>query len=172
METRHIRPDRQPPPKAITSLLATYNTSHPLRSPSPLPPSSRVDPSKPQRQAPPTSSSPLLWTIPTWFAFLRFALAKGVHIIWSLISHFLWGPARQSWGYRMTFVSDLVSGFWQVVEADMIIDCLIYAKCGSTLVVGRYRTHSPTHLTTHPHSPSSRRRSDANHIRGTSSKWE
>lgn len=105
METRQVRSDRRPPPKVISSLLESYNTSHPLRSPSPLPPSSRVDPNLPQRQAPPTSSSPLLWTIPTWFAFLRFALAKGLHIIWSLISHFLWGPARQSWGYRMTFVS-------------------------------------------------------------------
>jgi len=105
METRQIRSDRRPPPKVISTLLESYNTSHPLRSPSPLPPSSRVDPNLPQRQAPPTSSSPLLWTIPTWFAFLRFALAKGLHIIWSLISHFLWGPARQSWGYRMTFVS-------------------------------------------------------------------
>jgi hypothetical protein len=30
-----------------------------------------------------------------------------LHIIWSLLKHFLFGPQRKSWGYRMTFVSEL-----------------------------------------------------------------
>lgn len=99
---------RPAPPAPLKSLLANYTTSHPLRSPSPLPPSSRVDPRLTQRTAPATSSSPLLWTIPTWIAFVRFALAKGLHIIWSLISHFLFGPKRKSWGYRMTFITSFM----------------------------------------------------------------
>lgn len=137
METRQARYDRPAPPKAISSLLESYNTSHPLRSPSPLPPSSRVNPSIPQRQAPPTSSSPLLWTIPTWFAFLRFALAKGAHIIWSLISHFLWGPARQSWGYRMTFVSTLPA---DVPQDDAEIRS--FPSCGTLPSIRAWQTSS------------------------------
>lgn len=97
----------RPPPAPLTHLLASYTTHNPLRSPSPLPASSRVDPSRAQRAAPPYSS-PLFWTIPTWIAFLRFALAKGLHIIWSLISHFVFGPKRPSWGYRMTFITSFM----------------------------------------------------------------
>lgn len=102
-ETAYARP----PPAPLTHLLASYTTHNPLRSPSPLPASSRVDPSRAQRAAPPYSS-PLFWTIPTWIAFIRFALAKGLHIIWSLISHFVFGPKRPSWGYRMTFITSFM----------------------------------------------------------------
>lgn len=97
--------ERSPPAGGLAHLLKSYTTSHPLRSPSPLPPSSRVNPKLAQRSAPPTSASPLLWTLPTWFAFVQFALVKGLHIIWSLVKHLLVGPKRKSWGYRMTFVS-------------------------------------------------------------------
>lgn len=94
-----------PSPSGLSHILKSYTTSHPLRSPSPLPASSRVDPKQTQRAAPPTSASPLLWTLPTWLAFAQFAASKGLHIIWSLMRHLLVGPRRRSWGYRMTFVS-------------------------------------------------------------------
>lgn len=94
-----------PSPSGLSHILKSYTTSHPLRSPSPLPASSRVDPKQTQRAAPPTSASPLLWTLPTWLAFAQFAASKGLHIVWSLIRHLLVGPRRRSWGYRMTFVS-------------------------------------------------------------------
>ena len=97
-------PHPAPPPYPLRHLLETYTTSHPLRSPSPLPASSRVDPKLTQRLPPPASINPFLWTIRTWIIFARFIVVKGVHIAWSLIKHFLWGPARRSWGYRMTFV--------------------------------------------------------------------
>ena len=94
-----------PSPSGLSHILKSYTTSHPLRSPSPLPASSRVDPKQTQRAAPPTSASPFLWTLPTWLAFAQFAASKGLHIIWSLMRHLLVGPRRRSWGYRMTFVS-------------------------------------------------------------------
>ncbi|KAK8846560.1 hypothetical protein IAR55_005646 [Kwoniella newhampshirensis] len=102
MRSTRTAPSAQPLP--LKHLLATYTTSHPLRSPSPLPPSSRVDPTIRQRLPPPTSASPLLWTLPTWWLFLRFLVTKGWHIVWALICHFLVGPKRKSWGYRMTFI--------------------------------------------------------------------
>lgn len=104
----HRAGERSQAPLPLRNLLATYTTSHPLRSPSPLPPSSRVDPKLAQKIAPATASSPLLWTIPTWIVFARFALVKGLHIIWSLIRHFLFGPLRPSWGYRMTFITSFM----------------------------------------------------------------
>ncbi|KIR58330.1 esterase [Cryptococcus bacillisporus CA1873] len=95
-------------PLPLRHLLETYTTSHPLRTPSPLPPSSRVDPKLRQRLPPPTSASPLLWTLPTWWLFIRFVFAKGIHIALALISHFLFGPKRPSWGYRMTFITSFM----------------------------------------------------------------
>lgn len=91
----------------LAQLLKSYHSSHPLRSPSPLPAGSRVDPKIAQRPAPPTSASPLLWTLSIWLAFAQFAMAKGLHIAWSLLRHLIFGPQRKSWGYRMTFVSSL-----------------------------------------------------------------
>ncbi|ORY24120.1 hypothetical protein BCR39DRAFT_547659 [Naematelia encephala] len=91
----------------LRQLLDPYTASNPLRSPSPLPPSSRQDP-KLQQRLPPAASNPLLWSLPSWIMFLRFALAKGIHIIWSLVKHFLWGPVRRSWGYRMTFITSFM----------------------------------------------------------------
>lgn len=105
--SHHHPPPRQQHhthPAQLKHLLATYTTSHPLRSPSPLPPSSRVNPKVTQR-LPPTATNPLFWSIPTWITFVKFLAWKALHIVWSLLSHFLWGPARKSWGYRMTFVS-------------------------------------------------------------------
>ncbi|OXH31143.1 esterase [Cryptococcus neoformans] len=99
-------PPSQPLP--LRHLLETYTTSHPLRTPSPLPPSSRVDPKLRQRLPPPTSASPLLWTLPTWWLFIRFVFTKGIHIALALISHFLFGPKRPSWGYRMTFITSFM----------------------------------------------------------------
>lgn len=99
-------PEARSMPSPLAHLLKSYTSSHPLRSPSPLPPNSRVDPQRTQRSPPPTSASPLLWTIGVWIAFAQFALAKGLHIIWSLLKHLLVGPRRKSWGYRMTFVSE------------------------------------------------------------------
>ncbi|WVQ83848.1 hypothetical protein IAT38_005992 [Cryptococcus sp. DSM 104549] len=99
-------PPAQPLP--IKHLLQNYTTSHPLRSPSPLPPSSRVDPKLTQRLPPPTSASPLLWTLPTWWLFFRFLFTKGIHIFWSLLCHVLVGPKRASWGYRMTFITSFM----------------------------------------------------------------
>lgn len=90
----------------LAHLLKSYTSSHPLRSPSPLPAGSRFDPRVPQRSAPPSSASPLLWTLSTWLAFAQFLLVKGLYIVWSLLKHFLFGPQRKSWGYRMTFVSE------------------------------------------------------------------
>ncbi|EIW68552.1 hypothetical protein TREMEDRAFT_71836 [Tremella mesenterica DSM 1558] len=107
METTTIPPIRQTNPP-LRHLLDPYTTSHPLRSPSPLPPSSRVNPKLKQRLPPKTSSSPLLWTIPTWIAFARFATAKGIYILWSLVKHALFGPMRKSWGYRMTFITSFM----------------------------------------------------------------
>lgn len=95
-------------PLPLRHLLETYTTSHPLRTPSPLPPSSRVDPKLRQRLPPPTSASPLLWTLPTWWLFIRFVFTKGIHIALALISHFLFGPKRPSWGYRMTFITSFM----------------------------------------------------------------
>ncbi|BEJ01861.1 hypothetical protein CcaverHIS631_0605430 [Cutaneotrichosporon cavernicola] len=91
-------------PSPIHHLLKSYTSSHPLRSPSPLPANARVDPQRPQRTAPPSSSSPLMWTLGVWIAFIQFALAKGLHIVWSLLKHLVVGPHRKSWGYRMTFI--------------------------------------------------------------------
>ncbi|KAL7420631.1 hypothetical protein Q5752_004582 [Cryptotrichosporon argae] len=93
------------PPLPVRHLLESYTTSHPLRSPSPLPASSRVDPRLQQRLPPPTAASPLLWTLPTWLAFARFAGAKGLHILVELVRHAVCGPKRRSWGYRMTFMA-------------------------------------------------------------------
>ncbi|WWD08180.1 hypothetical protein V865_006291 [Kwoniella europaea PYCC6329] len=95
-------------PLPVKHLLQNYTTAHPLRSPSPLPPSSRVDPSLTQRLPPATSSSPLLWTLPTWWLFVRFILTKGLHVYFNLLSHFLFGPKRKSWGYRMTFITSFM----------------------------------------------------------------
>ncbi|WRT65232.1 uncharacterized protein IL334_002175 [Kwoniella shivajii] len=95
-------------PLPLKHLLRNYTTAHPLRSPSPLPPSSRVDPTLTQRLPPPTSASPLLWTLSTWWLFLRFVFTKGLHVIWNLLCHFLFGPKRKSWGYRMTFITSFM----------------------------------------------------------------
>jgi hypothetical protein len=129
-------PTSKPKSLPLKNLLDNYTTSHPLRSPSPLPPSSRVDPSLTQR-LPPQASNPLFWTIPTWFAFLQFLLAKGWHIIWSLISHFIWGPARKSWGYRMTFVSLMYTSMRGKLSEG--VDHLVDEECSGTFVVGGYR---------------------------------
>ncbi len=99
----HARSSGMPSP--LHHLLKSYTSSHPLRSPSPVPANARVDPQRPQRTAPPSSSSPLMWTLGVWIAFIQFALAKGLHIVWSLLKHLIVGPHRKSWGYRMTFVS-------------------------------------------------------------------
>ena len=107
MDPATLRKPREPA-NPLKHLLRDYTTSHPLRSPSPLPASSRVDPKLTQR-LPPSASNPLFWTIPTWIAFVRFAVAKGIYVIWSLVKHFLMGPVRKSWGYRMTFVSILIA---------------------------------------------------------------
>ncbi|GMK57574.1 hypothetical protein CspeluHIS016_0404080 [Cutaneotrichosporon spelunceum] len=96
------RPSSMPSP--LHHLLKSYTSSHPLRLPSPLPANARVDPQRPQRSAPPSSSSPLMWTLGVWIAFIQFALAKGLHIVWSLLKHLIVGPHRKSWGYRMTFI--------------------------------------------------------------------
>ncbi|KAL1408352.1 hypothetical protein Q8F55_005161 [Vanrija albida] len=95
-------------PGPLAALLKSYTSSHPLRSPSPLPASSRHNPKVAQRQAPPTSASPFLWTLPTWIAFVQFIAAKGLYIFWSLLKHFLFGPQRKSWGYRMTFITSFM----------------------------------------------------------------
>ncbi|ORX36112.1 Alpha/Beta hydrolase protein [Kockovaella imperatae] len=105
MDSTFQRP--REPPQPLKHLLQNYTTSHPLRSPSPLPASSRVDPKLTQR-LPPAASNPLFWTIPTWIAFVRFAIAKGIYVIWSLVMHFLRGPVRRSWGYRMTFITSFM----------------------------------------------------------------
>ncbi|WVO15703.1 hypothetical protein L204_103364 [Cryptococcus depauperatus] len=95
-------------PLPLQHLLETYTTSHPLRSPSPLPPSSRVDPELEQRLPPASSASPLLWTLPTWWLFIRFVFTKGIHVFVALLCHFLLGPKRASWGYRMTFMTSFM----------------------------------------------------------------
>lgn len=135
-------------PAPLKHLLDNYTTSHPLRSPSPLPPSSRIDPKRSQRLPPPTSSSPLLWTIPTWIAFLQFIIAKGLHIVWSLIKHFLVGPARRSWGYRMTFVSHLV-----VHNMYLVVLSLSTSPCNQS--IHRLPGHHAKHLNCYPASISS-----------------
>ncbi|WVW78976.1 hypothetical protein I302_100939 [Kwoniella bestiolae CBS 10118] len=106
LPSANINASAQPLP--VKHLLRNYTTAHPLRSPSPLPPSSRVDPSLTQRLPPATSASPLLWTLPTWWLFLRFILTKGLHVYLNLLSHFLVGPKRKSWGYRMTFITSFM----------------------------------------------------------------
>ena len=111
-----LRGGSREPPIPFKHLLQDYTTSHPLRSPSPLPASSRVDPKLTQR-LPPSASNPLFWTIPTWIAFVRFAIAKGIYVILSLLKHFLWGPVRKSWGYRMTFVSLKSAGAYAEEES-------------------------------------------------------
>jgi len=129
------RPAFGPSPYLVRDLLESYTTSHPLRSPSPLPPSSRVNPKLTQR-LPPVSASvnPFVWTIPTWISFVRFAVAKGVHVIWSLVKHFLWGPARRSWGYRMTLVRD--SRFERGGEAE---EGRSHRLCGTSRIIRVWR---------------------------------
>ncbi|WWD21877.1 hypothetical protein CI109_106365 [Kwoniella shandongensis] len=122
MSTRSM-PSAQPLP--LKNLLATYTTSHPLRSPSPLPPSSRVDPKIRQRLPPPTSASPLLWTLPTWWLFLRFLATKGWQIVWALVCHFLVGPKRPSWGYRMTFI---VSCMRKIADHSTLADIVLIRR--------------------------------------------
>ncbi|WVQ97523.1 hypothetical protein IAU59_004637 [Kwoniella sp. CBS 9459] len=95
-------------PLPIRNLLKDYTSHNPLRSPSPLPPSSRVDPKLAQRLPPPTSASPLLWTIPTWWLFLQFIVTKGLHVIWNILCHILVGPKRKSWGFRMTIITSFM----------------------------------------------------------------
>ncbi|WVF70399.1 hypothetical protein IAT40_005189 [Kwoniella sp. CBS 6097] len=95
-------------PLPIRNLLKDFTSHNPLRSPSPLPPSSRVDPKITQRLPPPTSASPLLWTIPTWWLFLRFIITKGLHVIWNILCHLLVGPKRKSWGFRMTIITSFM----------------------------------------------------------------
>ncbi|TXT13416.1 hypothetical protein VHUM_00783 [Vanrija humicola] len=106
--TTFRNPDNPHQPGPLAALLKSYTSSHPLRSPSPLPASSRHNPKLAQRQAPPTSASPLLWTLPTWIAFVQFIAAKGLFIFMSLLKHFLFGPQRKSWGYRMTFITSFM----------------------------------------------------------------
>ena len=108
--------------RAVDQLLASYTTTHPLRSPSPLPPSSRVNPSLQQRLPPVSTSNPFFWSFRTWIAFWLFIIRKAIHIILSLASHFLFGAKRKSWGYRMTLVrADLpfewLHADWQIASA-------------------------------------------------------
>ncbi|WVQ76602.1 hypothetical protein IAR50_006274 [Cryptococcus sp. DSM 104548] len=102
------RNNAPPQPLPLQHLLQNYTTSHPLRSPSPLPPSSRVDPKLRQRLPPPASSSPLLWSLSEWWLFIRFVFTKGIHVLVALVSHFVFGPKRPSWGYRMTFITSFM----------------------------------------------------------------
>ncbi|ODN88482.1 esterase [Cryptococcus wingfieldii CBS 7118] len=95
-------------PLPLQHLLQTYTTSHPLRSPSPLPPSSRIDPKLEQRLPPPASSSPFLWSLAEWWLFIRFVFTKGIHVLMALLSHLLFGPKRTSWGYRMTLITSFM----------------------------------------------------------------
>ncbi|WWC58949.1 uncharacterized protein I303_101494 [Kwoniella dejecticola CBS 10117] len=95
-------------PLPVKHLLKNFTSEYPLRAPSPIPPSSRVDPSLTQRLPPPTSSNPFTWTLPTWWLFIRFLLTKGLHVYFNLLSHFIFGPKRKSWGYRMTFITSFM----------------------------------------------------------------
>ncbi|WVR04244.1 hypothetical protein IAU60_001244 [Kwoniella sp. DSM 27419] len=101
-------PSTHPQPLPLKHLLRDYTNPHPLRSPSPLPASSRVDPRLTQRKAPPTSASPLLWNLSTWWLFLRVLFTKGLHILWNLLCHAVVGPKRKSWGYRMTLITSFM----------------------------------------------------------------
>lgn len=153
----------------LKHLLDSYTTSHPLRSPSPLPASSRVNPTLTQR-LPPASSNPLFWTIPTWIAFVRFVTWKGLHIVWSLLSHFLWGPARKSWGYRMTFVS--IQGSRQGRDAvqticmyrKLMADCFGDAECSGSHQPCRYCPDPTAHLPPFPGTSSRRRSGHSSHF--------
>ncbi|WWC87380.1 uncharacterized protein L201_002269 [Kwoniella dendrophila CBS 6074] len=114
-----------PQPLPVKHLLENYTTAHPLRSPSPLPSTSRVDPNLPQRLPKNTSFSPLLWTFSTWWLFIRFLLLKGIHIYFNLLSHFLFGPKRKSWGYRMTFITSFMRN---IADHSSLADIVLIRK--------------------------------------------
>ncbi|WWC67451.1 uncharacterized protein I206_101359 [Kwoniella pini CBS 10737] len=107
MSTKQLPKGEQPLP--LKHLLKNFTSDYPLRAPSPIPPSSRVDPNLKQKLPPSSSSLNIfLWTIPTWWLFLRFLITKGLTIYFNLLNHFLFGPKRKSWGYRMTFITSFM----------------------------------------------------------------
>ncbi|OCF40224.1 esterase [Kwoniella heveanensis CBS 569] len=112
-------------PLPIRNLLKDFTSHNPLRSPSPLPPSSRVDPKITQRLPPPTSASPLLWTIPTWWLFLRFIVTKGLHVIWNILCHIVVGPKRKSWGFRMTIITSFMRN---IADHSVLADIALIRK--------------------------------------------